>query len=268
VTNHVLDTLMMLIIDFIKNLRLTGVPFVLLAFGLGIALLHHRHTVAWGRRWLTALVLGYWFLAIPAGARLMLLPMSVRYRPIATREQAQGAQAVIVLGGGTLSHVADGMAVDDVGASALRLIEAVRVYKLIGDPLVVVSGGNTQLLHPPRPEADAYREVVIRLGVPPSRILVEDQGMTTREEALYLKPMLSARGLTRCVIVTSPTHMARSLAVFREVGLDPVPSAARQWGDQEMSPWSLVPTRQSLTLSDGALYDYMATVYYWMRGWL
>lgn len=258
----------MLIVDFLKSLRLTSVPFVVFAFGLGIALLHHRRTAVWARRWLTALILGYWFLATPWGARLTSLPMSTWYRPLETREQARGAEAVIVLGGGTLSHVADGMAVDDVGSSAFRLIEAVRVYKLIGDPLVVVSGGNTQLLEPPRPEADAYREAVIRLGVPPSRILVEDRGMTTREEAVYLKPMLAARGLMRCVIVTSPTHMARSLAVFRAVGLDPVPSAARQSGDHEMSLWSIMPTRRSLNISDTALYDYMATVYYWMRGWL
>lgn len=259
---------MMPITEFFKALRLTAVPFVVFSFGLGIALLHHRHAAVWARRWLTALILGYWFLATPFGARLTSLPMSVRYRPLETREQAQGAQAIVVLGGGTLSHVADGMALDDVGPSAFRLIEAVRVYKLLGDPLVVVSGGNTQQLEPPRPEANAYREAAISLGVPASRILVEDRGMTTREEAVYLKPMLASRGLTRCVIVTSPTHMARSLAVFRAVGLDPVPSAARLWGDGEMSPWSILPTRQSLAISDTALYDYMATVYYWLRGWL
>ncbi|MBI3493393.1 MAG: YdcF family protein [Acidobacteria bacterium] len=259
---------MMLIIDFFKTMRFTAVPFVVFAFGLGIALLHHRRTAVWARRWLTALLLTYWFLATPFGAWLTSLPMSARYRPLETREQARGAQAVVVLGGGTLSHVADGMALDDVGSTAFRLIEAVRVYKLLGDPLVVVSGGNTQQLEPPRPEAHAYREAAISLGVPASRIVVEDRGMTTREEAVYLKPILAARGLTQCVIVTSPTHMGRALAAFRAVGLDPVPSAARQWGNQEMSLWSIMPTRQSLTVSDTALYDYLATVYYWMRGWL
>jgi uncharacterized SAM-binding protein YcdF (DUF218 family) len=260
---------MMLIIDFFKNtLRLTAIPFVVLLFGAGIALLYGRRTAVWGRRWLTALVLTYWFLATPLGAWLTTLPMTRRYQPIQTREQAAGARAVVVLGGGILSHVADGMALDDVGPTALRLIEGARLYRLLGDPLVVVSGGNTQQLDPPRTEARAYHDAIVRLGVPDSRILIEDQSMTTREEAVLLKPMLAARGLTRFVLVTTPTHMGRSLAAFRAVGLDPVPSAARQWADDEMSLWSLRPTRQWLTVSDTAYYDYAATVYYWMRGWL
>lgn len=257
------------IIDFFKNmLRLTAVPFIVVSFGAGIALLYSRRTAAWGRRWLTALVLAYWALATPFGAWVVSTPVARRYRPLASREQARGAQAIVVLGGGILSHTADGMALDDVGPTALRLIETARVYRLLGDPLVVVSGGNTQMLAPPRAEAHAYRDAVIRLGVPAARVLVEDRSMTTREEAVLLKPMLTLRGITRFVLVTSPTHMGRSLATFRAIGLDPVPSAARQWGDDEMSLWSMRPTRQWLTISDTALYDYTATVYYWMRGWL
>lgn len=259
---------MMLILDFLKNtLRLAGVPFVVVMFGIGVALLYPRRTAAWGRRWLTALVLSYWLLSIPLGAWLVSLPMSARYRPIQTRADAQGAQAVVVLGGGTLSFVADGMALDDVGPSALRLIETVRVARLLGDPWIVVSGGNTQLLDPPRPEAGAYREAVLKLGVPASRILVEDQSMTTHDEAVLVQPMLAARGIRRIVLVTSPTHMGRSLAVFRKVGLDPVPSASRLW-DDDMSLWSIKPTRHSLSISDTAIYDTLATVYYWLRGWL
>jgi uncharacterized SAM-binding protein YcdF (DUF218 family) len=148
------------------------------------------------------------------------------------------------------------------------LLEAVRVYRLLDEPLLVVSGGDTQRLDPARPEAHAYREAAQALGVPASRILVEDQSMTTRDEALLLKPMLVARGITRVVLVTSPTHMGRSLAAFRAVGLDPIPSAARQWSDNEVSLWSIKPTRRWLTVSDEACYNYMATMYYWMRGWL
>lgn len=257
------------ILAFLKDtLRLSAVPFVVFVFGAGTLLLFHRRTIAWGRRWLTAAVLGYWLLATPSGAWLVSAPASRKYRPIVTRDQAQGAQAVVMLGGGILSRVADGMGLDDLGTSALRAIETARVYKLLGDPLVIVSGGNTQRMDPPRPEAEAYRAAVVSLGVPAPRVVVEDRALTTHEEALLLKPMLEARGITRFVLVTTPTHMGRSLATFRAAGLDPIPSACHEWGTDDASPWTIMPTRSALTLSDTALYDYMATIYYWMRGWL
>jgi uncharacterized SAM-binding protein YcdF (DUF218 family) len=149
----------------------------------------------------------------------------------------------------------------------MRLIETARLYTLLGDPLVIVSGGNTQDLDPPRTEGAAYKPAIISLGVPASRVLVEEQSLTTREEAIVLKPILAARGITRFVLVTSPTHMGRSLATFRSVGLDPVPSTSHVF-DNDTKWWTIKPSREALAVSDTAFYDYMATVYYWMRGWL
>ena len=140
---------------------------------------------------------------------------------------------------------------------------------MLGDPLVIVSGGSTQKeLDSPRSEAEAYREAAIRLGVPAARILLEDRSLTTREEALNVKPMLAARGITRFVLVTAAPHMGRSLATFRAVGLDPIGSACPLRGEADGSLWSPMPERASLLISDLAIYDYAAWVYYWSNGWL
>jgi uncharacterized SAM-binding protein YcdF (DUF218 family) len=252
---------------FKDTLRLTAASFIVIVFGCGVALLYGRRTAAWGRRWLTGWVLAYWILALPIGAWMISQPAARHYHPIETRADAHGAGTIVMLGGGIVSRTANGMSIDDLGPTAMRLIETARLYKLLGDPLVIVSGGNTQDLDPPRTEAAAYKIAMVRLGVPESRVLVEDQSMTTREEAILLKPILAARGITRFVIVTSPTHMGRSLATFRAVGLDPVPSTSQVFSG-ETEWWTIVPTRGALTISDTAVYDCMATVYYWMRGWL
>jgi uncharacterized SAM-binding protein YcdF (DUF218 family) len=181
-------------------------------------------------------------------------------------DQAQGAQAVVVLGVGIISYVADGLALDDLGGSALRVIEGARVYRLLGDPLVIVSGGDTEHLDPPRSEAAAFRDAIVKLGVPASRVVVEDQALTTREEALRLKPMLAARRIDRIVLVTAPTHMGRALATFRALGIVAVPSASRLRTDQRV-PRSLWPDRESLVISDSAVYDYVGWLYYRLRGW-
>ena len=79
--------------------------------------------------------------------------------------------------------------------------------------------------------------------------------------------MLASRGITRFVLVTSPTHMGRSLATFRAVGLDPVGSTSPTRSD-EVPFWWPVPERESLLVSDTAVYDYAAWLYYWSNGWL
>lgn len=173
-----------------------------------------------------------------------------------------------MLGGGTNVRIASGLGVDDLGVSALRVIETARVYHLLGNPLVIVSGGNTQRVEPSRPESLAYRAAAIQLGVPADRIVVEDRSMNTRDQALLLKPMLAAHGVSRFVLVTSPTHIGRALAAFRAVGLDPVPSAAALRSEQGPSQWSLLPDSESLLISDNALYDAAASVYYRANGWL
>jgi uncharacterized SAM-binding protein YcdF (DUF218 family) len=266
------------ILDLLKSTsRLSSLPFIVAMFGIGVALLYSRRTAPAGRRWLTAAWLGFWLLTTPIGSAMVAWPMSSPAQPIQSRDDAGGATAVVMLGAGTTSHVAYGIGVDDLGASALRIVETVRVYRLLdrgagapgggNAPLVILSGGDTQHLTPPRTEASAYRDAAIRLGVPPDRIVLEDRSQTTREEALELKGLLGARGIGRFVLVTSPTHMRRAMLALRAVGLDPIPSPS-PLRTTLPSRWSLLPDRESFGVSDAATYDACAFIYYRLRSWI
>jgi len=63
------------------------------------------------------------------------------------------------------------------------------------------------------------------------------------------------------VLVTSPIHMTRSLAAFRAAGLDPIPSSAPLRGDPDGRFWTILPDIESLSISDGASYEYVALAY-------
>ena len=91
---------------------------------------------------------------------------------------------------------------------------------------------------------------------------------TTRDQARLIGEILRARGIGRFVLVTAPTHMGRSLAVFRAAGLDPVPSVSLIRSTHLPPPSWVVPSDESLSESDAAIYDYAAFAYYWWRGWL
>jgi uncharacterized SAM-binding protein YcdF (DUF218 family) len=241
---------------------------LVLSLAVGVALLYGRRTALLGRRWLTVVVLGYWAMATPIGSSLMAVPLTYGQHRIATASEAAGTQAIVVLGGGIFIHQADGLTVDDLAASSLRLIEGVRLYRLLGDPLVIVSGGNTPRVDPPNPEGEALRRGAIALGVPAGRVLADNVSMTTYEQAKTMSGLLRERGISRFVLVTSPTHMPRSLAVFRASGLNPIPSAAPMRGDRDQTIWTAMPDRESLGIADAAIYEYFARVYYWSRGWL
>jgi uncharacterized SAM-binding protein YcdF (DUF218 family) len=83
-----------------------------------------------------------------------------------------------------------------------------------------------------------------------------------------LKRLLAERRIERFVLVTSPLHMGRSLAVFAAEGLQPVPSAAPLYADRTSPPFLLTPNDVSLEVGNAVIYEWCARAYYWWRGWL
>lgn len=233
---------------------------------MGVILLYSRWW-KWGRRWLTAVALGYWLISVPAGSALLARTIAT-FDHVGTPADAHGATAIVMLGGGILTHGSGDLALDDLLTSAPRILETARLYRLLGQPLIIVSGGNTGHRSPPRTEAAAYRRALLDLGVPSERIALEESSMTTRDEAVAVKPVLTEHGVTQFVLVTSPIHMGRSLSVFRAVGLSPVPSVSALRSGAERSMWSPIPDRDSLLLSDAVLYEALARVWYRTHGWL
>jgi len=99
-------------------------------------------------------------------------------------------------------------------------------------------------------------------------VVVEAQSKNTRQEAIFIARMLADRPRQPIVLVTSPTHMPRSLAVFRAAGLDPVPSAAAYKSDHSLERLRWVPSDVGRILVDTVVYDIAADWYYRIRGWM
>jgi uncharacterized SAM-binding protein YcdF (DUF218 family) len=253
------------IVDILKNaLRPSSPLVVVVVFGAGVAWLYVRPASRAARRYLLAALIGYWLLATPLGAGALTWAIGHGFAPLRTAEAARGADTVVVLSGGgrTLSG---GEAVIGVPstASILRAIEGARVARLIDARLVIASGGTPLPEIQRRPESDMLRETIIQAGVPADRVIEESASKTTRDSARLLGPLLRAHGVRQFVLVTSPAHMRRSLAVFGQEGLHPIPSVAPVRGaGVGRRPW-LLPTGASLEMSDEAIYNAAASVYYW-----
>jgi uncharacterized SAM-binding protein YcdF (DUF218 family) len=258
-----------MVIEFIKQQLHLSSPLSLCALlAIGVVWLWRRRASRAPRLYVTGLLLAYWFVATPVGANLLVGGLSGGLTRINARDDGRGADAVVVLGGGAYTAaVGDEVAGTLPMGSLLRALEGARVFKLIGARVLIASGGIPRPDLLLRPESDMLRDVLMKAGIAPGAIVEESRSKNTREQALLVGPLLRAAAVKRFVLVTSPTHMKRSMAVFRASGFEPIasvaPTRSEHLGGQ---PW-LLPNDQSLSVSNDALYNYAAWAYYWVRGW-
>jgi uncharacterized SAM-binding protein YcdF (DUF218 family) len=227
-----------------------------------------RPSSAWPRRLLVALLAIFYAASTPAGASLLAFGLVHGLQPLDARDAA-GVDAVVVLGGGvetvSAAHVVIGQLTT---TTALRVLEGARVYKSAGTPLVIVTGGIANPDRELRPESALMAAALAEAGVPSDRVLQDPEARTTHDHPRTVAPLLGAHQVRRFVIVTSPTHMRRALAVFRKAGFDPIPSISLVRSENlGPTPW-LWPNDDSIVLSNQAVYDYFAWVEYWLRGWV
>jgi uncharacterized SAM-binding protein YcdF (DUF218 family) len=220
-----------------------------------------------GRLWLVLLAAFYVAGSTSAGADLMLAPLFRDTAFVQTAADLKGATAVVMLNPGANVYRARGQDYFDLHKEAvLRALETARVYRLLGNPLVIAQGGFPEMKD--RPSLGAiYSKVLTDLGVPANRIVLEPDSRNTREHVENLKPYLEKHRIERFVLVTSAIHMRRSIAAFRQQGYDFVPSAAAVNSELDEDP--------AIPFSEGNLnrvalgfHEYFGLAYYWWNGWL
>jgi uncharacterized SAM-binding protein YcdF (DUF218 family) len=194
--------------------------------------------------------------------------LSIGYRPLTSALDSKPC-AVVVLGSGSITArdwEQGRFSVVDQPASA-RVLEAARVYHLVQPDWVISSGGRTNNDNLREPSGNTMRDALVLLGVPAERILVETESRTTRGEAVIVKPMLERLQVKRVILVTSPSHMRRSVGAFRAVGIETEPAIARD--AQADAPWRdwLFPSDTGLKQANAVAHEILGIAYYALRGW-
>lgn len=119
-----------------------------------------------------------------------------------------------------------------------RLHRAAALYRAKPARRILLVGGRTG---GSASEAERGREFLLGLGIPAAQLFIEDQSLNTLDNlrhARRLRPELRERPF---VLVTSRYHLARSLALARGLGLQPVPCAAEEhWQLKPLLLWRLV----------------------------
>ena len=259
------------IFEIIKAYMIPGsFEFLLIGFILGVILLFaHRETRIWGSSLLAFLAVLYFLLSLPLAARTFERILRDQSEPVRTVEAAKGAEAIVVLGGGSATFRAGGNQINELsGASALRVLEGARLYELLDHPAVVVSGGTDELADALTPESVPMQQELVDLGVELEHITLESISGDTHEQARQLGELLEANEFEDFILVTSPIHMRRALSTMRAEGLDPVPSPSSQHSEGHVvESGGILPHPSALRASHAAIREGLAVLFYWLNGW-
>lgn len=105
---------------------------------------------------------------------------------------------------------------------------------------LILSGGGA---FDPVPNAEMMADVAIALGVVEKDLVRETTSKDTKDEARLLKEIV---GDDTFVMVTSASHMPRSMALFLKLGMNPIPASTGHWVKerQEVSPSTFLCKRK------------------------
>jgi len=95
-------------------------------------------------------------------------------------------------------------------------------------------------------ETEGLADLMEHLGVPAARIVQENRSLNTRMNAAYSAEILREKGIRDLVVVTSASHLRRSLKDLSAVGFTAVPAPAEIYGRPEIGIDSFLPSSAAL----------------------
>ncbi len=243
------------------------VPLVLICGVLGVALLWQSRESRAGRILTSLSLLLLLLFSASSVADALLAPLEGHYPPLCIASlPPDGVDFIVVLAGGAATR-------DDLPVTAqldshttARLVEGIRLAQALPEATLLLSGGLGVPLDVEDEARDNYRFALL-FDIVPERILIEGHSWDTAEQARYVADMIGEASL---ILVTSASHMPRSMALFRQVGLDPIAAPTdyyvRSNGSQYI--WSWLPNVGALENSERAVYEYLGLAWGRLRGLL
>lgn len=206
-------------------------------------------------------------LSIPVVGRLMMGTLERAYPPLS--ELPPNVEAIVVLGGGLVppdEYRSEAMV---SGSSYNRCVYATGLYQKYRCPLILC-GGTTEDEDTNVSEAEVMADALAFLGVDRGDMILEKTSQSTRENALRAIEVIQQRDFEHVIVVTHARHMRRADLCFRKLGVVVIPApcgaaSARLWRAVDET-W--IPRSEGLGASNWAVKEWVALLYYRLRGWI
>ncbi len=254
-------------------------PLFVYPLGLSCLLLLVALWLCWQRsRWTFVPILLAFLLLVTTGnvrfSNNLVKSLEWQYLP---SENLPLAEAIVVLGGATRNDEPPRI-IPDMSDRGDRLLYAAKLYKDGVAPLIILTGGRIQWYGGESSEARSMATILELMGIPRDVMILESRSLNTYENAVYTKEILNQKNIKQILLVTSATHMPRSLAIFKKQGINAIPAptdfmiSERNLIENQFSTesriLSYIPDTESLDRTTQALKEYIGTFIYRLRGWL
>ncbi|MBI4948588.1 MAG: YdcF family protein [Deltaproteobacteria bacterium] len=193
-------------------------------------------------------------------------------KTLIVRHPEPGAADIIaVLGGGAYRNGVLG------AASSERLIKGLILFKSGNAPRIIFSGGT--IIEPSKKfihtvfkrdrsvaigiqESEIMRDTALIFGVPDEAAEADPASTNTYENLRNISAYMNDKGLKKCILVTSPTHMLRALLVSKALKLDCDAAPVDDYTAQRSG------ALDRLTLLREVLWEYAALALYKVYGYI
>ncbi len=149
----------------------------------------------------------------------VILFLSAQIWSYGGNNQAQDADVIVVLGSGLRRN-------GTAGDALLRRSRWGADLYHEGYALHIICTGGIGYRQT-RSEASACRDVLLAEGVPDQAIFLEENSLSTEENAIYTKQLMEVEGWEQLILVTDSFHMLRAQWIFSGQGIthyrSPVP---------------------------------------------
>lgn len=214
-------------------------------------------------------ILGVFFLflcSISPVSDPLVYALEKRYPPLPVeqmtdREIREAApEFILVLGGGERFDPGKPPTSQLSYPAMARVNEGARLAGLFPEATVVFTGQPN--------ETRAMTEAILAMGISRDRVVAESESRATQDHPVKVRPII---GDARFLLVTSATHMPRSMRLFEAAGYRPTPAPCDFWvwpAFGEESPYQpalFVPTVENLMKSHQAIHEYLGLAWMWME---
>jgi uncharacterized SAM-binding protein YcdF (DUF218 family) len=232
--------------------------FALILACVGLALMWRGRR--WGR-WPLLAGLGFYVVVIATPlAPWIVMPLEDRFpRPLQAPPRVDG---VIVIGGAVDQNLTEARGIPALNGAAERMTEFVALARRYPEARLVFTGGQGSLVHGGLTEADVARQLFTALGLPAMRVTYEDQARNTWENAVLTRRLVDPRPGETWLLVTSASHMPRSVGAFRKAGWQVVPWPVNYRTGHGFAALYDAPFPERLQMLESGLREWLGMVVY------
>ena len=201
---------------------------------------------------------GLFVLSIPVVATSLA---SLLERGAGHATNAGGAQAIVILGGGSYADAPE-YGADTVSAMTLERVRwGARLHRELKLPVLVTGGAprSTRTSEAAQMKAALVRDFGAEVK------WLDEKSLTTFESARNTKEMLSGAGIDRILLVTHALHMRRARLAYERAGFHVTDSATGYSTAQPSGILDYLPSAQALELSRGVLHEVIGLGWYHLR---